>query len=218
MTRATLPAKDNAARRDYFPHPFAGGIPDATPTSSRSGHSDPGAKGRGTNVGDRTELDQSTRAMTPEPDYTGAPEAIEPPDYIDLGTDSGLDAYVPDTFADDAAAGINATLARHFTRRRDSSPRHARRGHDGVARTGSASDRPLLDDASRSLRHPRPNTNHVNRPRGLDYRKPALPLSFALIILAVSFIIFLFLTFDHFAPKHHDGRARQHTTTAAQNQ
>jgi hypothetical protein len=157
--------------------------------------------------------------MTPEPDYTGAPDTIsEPPDYIDLNADSGLDAYVPNTFADDAAAGINAARARHFARRRNSSPRRASHGHDAVARDDSADDRPLLNDASRSLRRHRPNTNHVNRPRELGYQKPALPLSFALIILVVSFIIFLFLTFDHFAPKHHDERGRHNTTTAAQNQ
>lgn len=156
--------------------------------------------------------------MTEEPDYTGAPEAVEPLDYIDLGTASGHGRYVPDTFADDAAAGINAARARHFARRRDSSPRRASRSHDGVARDGSADDRPLLNDASRSLHRHRPNTNHVSRPRELGYQKPALPLSFAVIILVVSFIIFLFLTFDHFAPKQHDGCTRQHTTTAAQNQ
>jgi hypothetical protein len=170
------------------------------------------------NAGDRTKTERGTRAMTDEPDYTGAPEAVEPLDHIDLGTASGHERYVPDTFADDAAAGINAARARHFARCRNSSPRHARRGHDGVARVGTASDRPLLDDASRSLRRGRQDADRVYRPRELGYRKPALPLSFAVIVLVVSFIIFLFLTLDHFAPKQHDDRGRQHTTTAAQNQ
>lgn len=148
-----------------------------------------------------------------EPDYTDAPEAIEPPEYIDL---DAADAYVPDTFADDAAAGNNAARARHFARRRDSSPRRARRGHDDGARVGSADDRPLLNDASRSVRRGRPDTNPVNRPRELGYQKPALPLAFAIIILVVSFAVFLLLAADHFAPKH-NARGHQNTSTATQN-
>lgn len=148
-----------------------------------------------------------------EPDYTDAPEAIEPPEYIDL---DAADAYVPDTFADDAAAGRHAARARHFARRRDSSPRRARRGHDDGARGGSADDRPLLNDARPSVRRPRSNTDSVNRPRELGYQKPALPLAFAIIILVVSFAVFFFLATDHFAPKH-DGHGHQNTSTTTQN-
>jgi hypothetical protein len=151
-----------------------------------------------------------------EPDYTGAPEAIEPPDYIDLGAASGHERYVPDTFADDAAAGINAALARHFARRRNSSTPRAARGHDRIARTGSADDRPLLDDASHSLRRGRPDAP-VYRSRELGYREPALPLSFAFIVLVVSFIFFFFLALDHFTTKQHDGGGYQHTATVTQN-
>lgn len=155
--------------------------------------------------------------MTAEPDYTGAPEAAEPPEYIDLSADSGPDAYVPDTFTDDAAAGNNAARARHFARRRDSPPRRAGRSRDDAAHDGSVDDRPLLNDASRSVRRGRPNTNPVNRPRELGYQKPALPLAFAIIILVVSFVVFFLLAADHFTPKQHDRRGRQHTSTASQN-
>jgi hypothetical protein len=153
--------------------------------------------------------------MPTKPDSIGAPEATEPPDHINLGVDFGLGRYVPDTFADDAAAGINAARAHYFARRRDSSPRRARRGHDDGARHGSA-ERPLLDDVSRPVRRPRPNTDPVNRPRELGHRKPALLLSFAVIILVVSFTVFFFLAADHFAPKH-NGRGRQNTAPSARN-
>ncbi len=132
--------------------------------------------------------------MTTAPDPIGAPEAHEPPNHINLSADSGLERYVPDTFADDAAAGINAARARYFARRRDSSPRRARHGHDD----GSPDDSPLLNDVLRSFR----------RSRELGYRKPVLPLLFAVIILVVSFVVFFLLAADHFAPKH-DGRGRQ---------
>lgn len=154
--------------------------------------------------------------MTTTPNYAGAPEAHEPPSHIDLSADSGLERYVPDTFSDDAAAGINAAHARYFARRRNSSPRRARHGHDDGARHGSA-DRPLLDDASRSVRRPRLNTDPVNRPRELGSRNPALLLSFAVIILVVSFAVFFLLAADHSAPKQHDGRGRQNTSAATQN-
>jgi hypothetical protein len=151
--------------------------------------------------------------MPTKPDSIGAPEATEPPDHINLGADSGPGRYVPDTFADDAAAGINAARARYFARRRDSSPRRARRGHDD----GTADDRPLLNDASRSsVRRGRPNADPVNRPRELGYRKPALPLSFAIVVLVVSFVVFFLLAADHFAPKH-NGRGRQNTAPSARN-
>lgn len=153
--------------------------------------------------------------MTTKSDSIGAAEA-HPPDHIDLGPDSGLERYVPDTFADDAAAGNNAALARHFARRRDSSPCRARRGHDDGARGSSADDRPLLNDATRSVRRHRSNTDAVNRPRELGYQKPALPLAFAVIILVISFAVFFLLTADHFAPKH-DGRGHQNTSTTTQN-
>lgn len=155
--------------------------------------------------------------MTTRPDSIGAPEATEPPDHIDLGADSGLGRYVPDTFADDAAAGINAARARYFARRRSSPPRRTRFGHDAATRDGSADDRPLLNDASRSFRRGRPNTNPVNRPRELGYQKPALPLAFAIVILVLSFVVFFFLASGHFKPKQHDGRVCQNPSTAPQN-
>jgi hypothetical protein len=155
--------------------------------------------------------------MTTKRNSIGAPEATEPPDHIDLGATSGPGRYVPDTFADDAAAGINAARARYFARRRDSPTRRARRSHDDGARDGSADDCPLLNDAARSVRRGRPNTNPVNHPRELRYQKPALPLAFAIIILVVSFVVFFFLAADHFKPKQHDGRVRQHTTANSQN-
>ncbi|HEX8686193.1 MAG TPA: hypothetical protein VF654_06810 [Pyrinomonadaceae bacterium] len=138
------------------------------------------------------------------------------PDHIDLGAASGPGRYVPDTFADDAAAGINAARARYFARRCDSSPAAHAPHRDGGTRDGSADDRPLLD-ASRSVRRGRPDTNLVNRPRELWYQKPALPLAFAIVILVVSFVVFFFLAADHFKPERHDERGRQHTTTAPQN-
>ena len=153
--------------------------------------------------------------MTMKPDSIGAPEATEPPDHIDLGTDSGLGRYVPDTFADDAAAGVNAARARYFARR-DSSPRRARRGHDAGTRDNSAANRPLLDDASRPVHRGHPDTNAVDRPRKLGFRNPALLLSFAVIILVVSFTVFFFLAADHFTPKH-DRRGRQNTVLSIQN-
>lgn len=128
--------------------------------------------------------------MTTKTDPIGAPESIESHDHIDLSSDSGLDAYFPDTFADAAADGINAARARYFARRRDSSPHRVRRGH--------------------------PDADPINRPRELGYQKPALPLSFPIIVLVVSFAVFSLLAADHFAPKH-DGRGHQNTSTATQN-
>jgi hypothetical protein len=184
--------------------------------SSRSGHSHLKAKGRGTNAGDRTKTERSRPAVTTKPGATGAPEATEPPDHIDLGADSALGRYVPDTFADDAAAGINAARARYFACRRDSSSCRARCGHDNGTRDGAADDRLLLD-ASRSVHRGRPNTDRVDRPRELGYQKPALPFAFTIIILVVSFVVFFFLAADHFKPKQHNGRGRQSTSTASQN-